>query len=300
MRLRARKRPVPLDSVEVGPLQLKARDVSFDLSATPLHWIPGHAVASHTISAYHLLFPEVERFFITAFKEALPQIRDPRLREDVLGFIGQETVHANAHDESLGDFFQRNGIDPAPPLAQAEFLLGKLLGPRHYDNPKQVRQYLINRLAVIAAFENFTAFLGHFVLNCAWDEYHADPGMTALFRWHGAEEMEHRTVAHDVAMYFDPRYRRRLRTMLVVGPLTVWISCRFIWYLIKNDASATNSRLRALYEVVRDGRRGILPTLPTVLGSIVDYLKPGYTPDDTGSMAQALAYLAKIEARHAG
>lgn len=296
MRFRKRSR-FPMDRVDIGPLQLQARDVSFDLSATPLHWIPGHPVASHTVSAYHLLFPEVERFFIAAFKEALPQIEDPRLREDVLGFIGQETVHANQHEESLDDYFLRNGIDPEPLLEQARYLLGKLLGPRTFRNPRRTEQHLINRLAITAALENFTAFLGHFVLNCSWDRYGADPDMTAIFRWHGAEEMEHRTVAHDVAEYFDPRYWRRVQTMLVVFPLTVWISSRFVWYLVKNDPNAPRSRLRVLYEVIRAGRLGLLPTARTVFGSAFDYLKPGFRPDETGSMAQALSFLATVETR---
>lgn len=287
----------PMDTVDIGPLQLKARDVAFDLSETPLHWIPGHPVASHTVSAYHLLFPEVERFFIAAFREALPDIDDARLREDVLGFIGQETMHANAHDESLGDFFQRNGIDPDPLLEQSRYMLAKVLGPREFPTVKQSRQHLINRLAITAAFENFTAFLGHFVLNCAWDQYRADPNMSAIFRWHGAEEMEHRTVAWDVAMYFDPRYWRRLRTMFTVFPLVVWISSRFIWYLVKSDPGAPKSRIRTIYEVIRDGRRKLLPTLAMVLGSAFDYLKPNFRPDETGSMAQALSYLATIETR---
>lgn len=297
MTLRFRKPKPAMDALDIGPLKLTARDVAFDLSATPLHWIPGYPVASHVISAYHLLFPEVERFFIEAFTEALPHIRDTRLREDILGFIGQETMHANTHEESLEDFFGRNGIDPAPPLAQARFLLREVLGHRDFADDKRARQYLIDRLAIVAALENFTAFLGHFALNCRWPERGADPAMVALFRWHGAEEMEHRTVAHDVAMYFDPRYSRRLRMTLLTLPLTIWISARFMWYLISNDPTIRVTRRRAWLDVLRGGRDGVLPTVWTVLKSMVDYLRPGYTPDDTGSMAQALGYLATVEAR---
>ncbi|MFD6452936.1 metal-dependent hydrolase, partial [Nocardia sp. NPDC060220] len=187
--------------------------------------------------------------------------------------------------------------DPEPLLAQSRFFLGKVLGSRTFRNPRRTRQHLINRLAITAALENFTAFLGHFVLNCTWDEYRADPNMVALFRWHGAEEMEHRNVAHDLAEYFDNRYYRRLRTMLLVFPLTIWISSRFIWYLVKNDPAAPTSRLRVFLDVLRGGRLGLLPTLTTVLSSVLDYLKPRYQPDDTGSMAQALSYLATIETR---
>lgn len=296
-KLRFRKSKPVMDAHEFGPLRLSARNVSFDLSRTPLHWIPDYPVASHMVSTYHLLFPEVERFFIDAFTEALPHITDPTLRSDVLGFIGQETMHANTHDESLADFFSRNGIDPEPPLEQARFLLRRLLGPREFTSHKQARQYLNNRLAITAALENFTAFLGHFVLNCSWPEKGADPNMTALFTWHGAEETEHRMVAHEVAEYFDPRYVRRLRMTLVTLPLTIWISARFVWYLVSNDPTLQRTRLQTLRDILRACREGVLPSVGTVLKSMVDYLRPGYTPDGTGSMAQALGYLATVEAR---
>ena len=39
--------------------------------------------------------------------------------------------------------------------------------------------------------------------------------MVDLFRWHGAEEVEHRSVAHDVAVYFHNSYLDRIRSMLV-------------------------------------------------------------------------------------
>jgi predicted metal-dependent hydrolase len=31
-----------LDEVDPGPVQIQARKVQFDVSDTPLHWIPGH------------------------------------------------------------------------------------------------------------------------------------------------------------------------------------------------------------------------------------------------------------------
>ena len=67
---------------------------------------------------------------------------------------------------------------------------------------------LCDRLWLIAAIEHYTAVLGDFSLNCAWDDHDADPTIVDLFRWHGSEEVEHRMVAHDVA-HLLPRQLRR-------------------------------------------------------------------------------------------
>jgi predicted metal-dependent hydrolase len=52
--------------------------------------------------------------------------------------------------------------------------------------------------------------LGDFVLNCRWEDYGADPTIVDLFRWHGSEEVEHRNLAHDVAVYFHNSYPDRM------------------------------------------------------------------------------------------
>ncbi|MFC9553834.1 metal-dependent hydrolase [Rhodococcus sp. NPDC056960] len=297
MAFASRKSSPPVDVIDPGPIALRARHVEFDLSASPLHWIPGHPVASHAVSAYHLLFPEVERFFITAFEEALPLVEDDRLREDILGFIGQESIHADAHDRAIRDFLLTHGIDATPVVAQTQWILRKSMGPRALADPTAQRQYLIERLAIVAALENVTAFLGHYALNNTWDEFGADPNLTDLLRWHGAEEMEHRNVAHDVALYFDPSYRRRLRAMAVTVPVTVLLSARCMWFLITSDPRAPRSRLRTVRDILRGGRLGLLPTWREVLGAMTGYLRPSYTPEQTGSMSQALAYLAQIDTR---
>ena len=66
------------DAFAPDEIALRPRDVHFDWSDTPLHWIPGEPAASHCVSAYHLLFPEVERFFIAAFREAPARARVPQ------------------------------------------------------------------------------------------------------------------------------------------------------------------------------------------------------------------------------
>jgi predicted metal-dependent hydrolase len=68
-------------------LVLRPRDVRFDWSALPAHWIPGEPFATHVFNVMHLLLPEGERWFVAVFKEALPLITDERLREEVVGLL---------------------------------------------------------------------------------------------------------------------------------------------------------------------------------------------------------------------
>ena len=47
--------------LDPGPVQIQARKVAFDVSAVPLHWIPGHPIASHMISLLNVVLPAADR-----------------------------------------------------------------------------------------------------------------------------------------------------------------------------------------------------------------------------------------------
>src|SRR6195952_5793284 len=109
-----------------------------------------------------------------------------------------------------------HGGDVKPILDQIEFVFEKVLAPDpSITDPKRRLNHLCDRLWLIAAIEHYTAVLGDFALNCTWDDHRADPAMVDLFRWHGSEEVEHRNVAHDVAVYFHDSYVDRIRAMMM-------------------------------------------------------------------------------------
>ncbi|MBU3750064.1 MAG: metal-dependent hydrolase, partial [Mycobacterium sp.] len=80
--LRPRRFAIEIDP---GPVQIQARRVAFDASEVPLHWIPGHPVASHMVSLLNVVLPAAERWFVATYNEALPLVRDERLAEDMRG-----------------------------------------------------------------------------------------------------------------------------------------------------------------------------------------------------------------------
>lgn len=281
-------RPQPAAS-EHTPL--KARNVAFDWSGTPLHWIPGDPSSTHTINVLHLLLPAGERWFVHVYKQVLPYIRDPRLREDVIGFIGQEAMHSQAHDGVL-PHLTAQGLDPTPYTAQVDWLFEKLLGDRTLPPGRARRWWLLERVATIAAIEHYTAFLGDWVLNAAaLDAKGADPTMLDLLRWHGAEEVEHRSVAFDLFLHLDGGYRRRVRTWATAFAALVFLWQRGVRFFLAHDPSLDDGRA-GLGEFLRGGREGVLPTVGAMARSVPQYLSRGYHPSHHGSTAQALAYLA--------
>src|SRR6195952_1768640 len=287
--------------IDPGPVQIQARRVHFDVDDIALHWIPDHPVASHVIGLLHIVLPSAERWFVEAYNEALPLVKDPRLAEDMRGFIGQEATHADVHDKVLREYMSTHGIDPTPILEQVEYLFEKVLAPDpSITDPKRKLNHLCDRLWLIAAIEHYTAVLGDFSLNCAWDDHDADPTMVDLFRWHGSEEVEHRMVAHDVATYFHDSYVDRIRAMMMAVVLMAVFFQRGGWYLTKSDPQLDigwwkMQRLRML-----DSKLALLPQYRKLFGSnTFMYFRPSFSPEQMGSTAQAVAYLASSPAARA-
>jgi predicted metal-dependent hydrolase len=286
--------------VDPGPVQIQARKVHFDVSGVPLHWIPAHPVASNVISLLNLILPAAERWFVATYNEALPFVRDPKLAEDMRGFIGQEGAHAEVHDRLLHEFMEQRGIDPTPMLDQMEYVFTKVLAPSTSTDPKIRMNHLCDRLWFIAAIEHYTAVMGDFALNCTWDEHGADPTMADVFRWHGSEEVEHRSVAHDVATYFHDSYVDRIGAMVMAMIGIFSFFNRGATFLTKADPNVRIGWWKLQRLRMQDSRLGLLPKYGKLFGSnTLVYFRPGFTPDQMGSTAQAVAYLARSPAARA-
>ena len=279
--------------LEPDNLVLRPRDVRFDWSTVPLHWVPGEPLSTHVMNTLHLLLPEGERWFVEVFKQALPLIHDDKLRAEVVGFIGQEAMHAKAH-QGAADHMAASGLDPAPFVGQVEWIFRTLLGDR------RGHAWLVERLALIAAIEHFTAVLGQWVLGTRpLDELGADPVMLDLLRWHGAEEVEHRSVAYDLYRHVDGGYLRRVRAMLVAGPVLFWMFVRSARWLMRHDPILAGRGKARWRDYLRASRRGLLPGPTRLAPAFWRYLRPSYHPAQEGSTSQAVAYLASSPAARA-
>ncbi|MFE1412698.1 metal-dependent hydrolase [Streptomyces sp. NPDC058746] len=286
--------PVASEHIDLNP-----RNVAFRWEDTPLHWLPNDPFAGHMINVLHLLLPAGERWFVHVYKQVLPHITDERLRADVIGFIGQEAMHAAAHDDVL-PHLKRLDLDPTPYTAQVDWLFEKLLGDRTLPPGKARHWWLMERVAMIAAIEHYTAFLGDWVLNAdELDRRGADPMMLDLLRWHGAEEVEHRSVAFDLFMHVDGNYRRRARTWATAFSALVFLWQRGVRFFMENDPHLADGKA-SFGQFFRAGQQGVLPSTGAMLKSIPKYLSRTYHPSQEGSTAQAVAYLASSPGANGG
>jgi hypothetical protein len=77
------------------------------------------------------------------------------------------------------------------------------------------------RLSATCALEHFTATLAHCVLSDPAILDGAHPTMAALWRWHSAEENEHKAVAYDVYQKIGGNHPERVAVM-VLATVIFW------------------------------------------------------------------------------
>ena len=181
----------------------------------PRHWCDGDAFLSAFFNALSMSFPIGEQFFIDAVRngaQALPPAQAATLRAELQGFIGQEATHRHLHARfnrhlSAWGLVNRWETRAAARLAQLQGL-----DPRH-------------ALAITAANEHFTALFADWVLGHPRLLNQAEPRLAALWRWHSAEELEHKCTAFDLyrALGGDETWRRRWMrrvTLIFLSDLT--------------------------------------------------------------------------------
>lgn len=279
---------------------LRPRNVQFDWGAAPLHWIPGDPYASHAATALNLFLPVAERWFAKLLSDSLEYVRDEHLREEIIGFIGQEAVHAKTHDTVLVEYLLRHGIDPGPFLRQLEWVVGQYEKRVDRATPKDRRKALASGTHALSAAEHFTGVLGHWALNNRWDELDVDPTLADLYRWHGAEEVEHRHVSYNVAKYFGMDYFAQAAAGVLVSVVFFTMAMRSMKFLVHQDPALPNhGYLRLLWQLHKSGKTGATPTGRFYLRSGLALLRRDYNPADEGNTAQAVAYLAASPAARA-
>jgi uncharacterized protein len=193
----------------MGTHTLRIRNLSFETGAdVPRHWHPRGRAVTRFFDNLSVFFPVGERFFVSslqAFRRVVED--DPVLRRQVRDFCAQEGIHGREH-ERYNAMLQAQGL---PIDALEEAVTGILRVARML--PKRTQ------LGATCALEHFTALMGHFVLRDPRVLEGADPRMLALWRWHAAEENEHKAVAFDVFVKAGGTYPERVVVMLIASAI---------------------------------------------------------------------------------
>ncbi len=268
----------------------------FDFGETATHWIADDPLATQILNVINPITPAPERWFCQAFRDALPLIRDERLREAAVAFIKQEGAHSAGH--TLGNRrIEELGIDLSAYTDMLDWLFGEMLGSkplgRELKSPRAQLAWLKTRLAMVAAAEHLTGLLGHWTLNAPGLEASPiDPEMLKLIQWHGAEEVEHREVADAMFRHISGSIPLRTAAAAFVFPLFLALAYGGVEYLVRKDPNLPyRFRIR---DYLRAARQGRVPGPGFMLRGGLRYFSPNHSPLKEGSTEQALAYLASM------
>ena len=233
--------------------------------------------------------------------DALAYVRDEHLREEIVGFIGQEAVHAKTHEDVLVQYLLRHGIDPVPFTRQLEWVVGQydqriVPAPDARSGARRSRRAPTHSMPLSIS----PGVLGDWALNNTWDEMGVDPTMCDLYRWHGAEEVEHRHVSYNVAKYFGMDHLAQALAGVMVSVVFFAMVLRGTKFLVHEDPSLPNLGYpRLAWRLRASGRSGALPAAGFVVRAGLHLLRRDYNPADEASTAQAIAYLAASPAARA-
>lgn len=186
---------------------LEVRHRPFEIpEKLPRYWYNDNVAVTHMFNAASVQFPQGEKFFIDAVRHFKPKIKDEKLRADIDAFIGQEAHHSKAHIQ-YNYLLDDLGYD----VAAIEGKLGRKI--------KKLKRIMNMRrqLAVVVAYEHFTALFGDSVLRHPEWFKDVDPKYAAIWYWHAVEEVEHKAVAFDVYKAIGGGYWMRILGILVAS-----------------------------------------------------------------------------------
>lgn len=211
-----------LDISNSMEIQGRKMDFEFELEDIPRHWYDDDAFKSTYMNALSCMFPEGERMFMDAVRDCQDKITDPKLLEQIKGFIKQEAIHGHEHAQ-YNDF-----------LAKWNYPIEKI---NRFEKKEKIwmRKYLSakRRLAVTCALEHFTAVMANQLLTDPEITEGMHPEFKEMWRWHAIEETEHKAVAFDVYQQAVGSYWLRIMVMLEITVLfclrTTVYQMIFLW-----------------------------------------------------------------------
>src|SRR3954452_2474692 len=139
----------PVRSVPTRPMEFDSW-----VNDVPRHFAAdGDILLSHVLMSLSSVFPDGEDFFVRSVERVRDRIDDPKLQEDIEGFIGQEEMHGREHR-----VLNKRLAELGYPTEAIGVYIRKTLGWR-----ERIQSTKFN-LAVTAALEHYTATLAETLL----------------------------------------------------------------------------------------------------------------------------------------
>jgi predicted metal-dependent hydrolase len=230
-------------------------------------WLNDDPYATAFYNALSVTFPKGEGFFVDsvrAFREGTP----PQLRAEIQAFIKQEVIHTREHVA-----FNRHVTDQGYDVAPLERDLDAALALTK-DKPP------IASLAATMALEHFTAMLAHQLIANPKHLAGGDEQAAALWRWHAAEEIEHKGVAYDTWLHATQDWSRwtrwKIKSIVMVATTIKFFQGRRrgMLELLRQDG-LTGPKVWARMAWYAFGNPGMARK---ILGAWIAFFLPGFHP----------------------
>jgi predicted metal-dependent hydrolase len=265
----------PFDDHDVRP---RRTWFTFPASIPPL-WLGGSPIRTHFFDAINMFVPAFEEFGVRVMKQQLRSVGAAALREQLRGFMGQEATHSKVHDQ-YNHNLRAHGYRFATYMKVADFVFEEVL---------ERRAGLRLCLSVMASFEHLTAVLSEVSLESRMFDG-ATPEMQALYEWHAAEELEHKTLVFDCLRAIGGRYPLRAAGGVLGAAIGFGFLLSGMFLLAAQDpgfvAPKTARDLRALFF----GKDRFLPRL---LAGYARYFAPHFHPSQHDTRQHAEAVLGR-------
>lgn len=247
-------------------IPIRHRHYPYDQSI-PKYYDSGNVVLTSEWEALSLVTGPGERYFVRSVQRLASRTQDPLLKKQIKGFIGQETVHTQEYDRFL-EVLRKRGF---PVEEFHQWFDGKL----HW---LEKHLYFLPRihLAGTAAAEHLTStLLGWMLRTHYYDRF--PPSLRELWRWHSAEELEHKAVAYDLLQDVAPR-NYLLRIMgFAIGISVVGMGMRRAEKMLLQFSGLSKKQLR---EERKKARKIRIPLFSFRIPNFLKYFLPGFHPCD--------------------
>lgn len=221
-------------------------------------WAANNILLSYMTTAVSLYVAYLEPFLVKSLRRVLDQVTDDVLRENVDRFCRQEAQHYMQHERFNEAIL---GLD-YPGLQE------------RFDRLKADFQGFIDHKGerwCVGFVEGFEAYTTQGALKSfeskLLDHPKTDRRFGDLFKWHLAEEIEHRHVAYDIYDHLYGDYFFRVK-MCWVAQMHIW---RFILDCMRIMSPVDTERYDATYRVT-----GLHRTLATI--AVAPMFAKTYTP----------------------
>jgi predicted metal-dependent hydrolase len=243
------------------------RNMRIDFSGAPMQWAPNKAFSA-TINAGSPSAAAFEHYLAKVMMRTRDALagRDAAVAREIDQFIAQEGHHYRLHKA-----YNKLLFAAYPRAREYEDELATALAER-----LESRSLAFN-LAFSTGFENFACYMAKYQFSKGLARFEgADPRIALLWKWHAAEEYEHRTACNHALTALGSTYALRVSGLIDFLRLMLPWQARLVAYILEVDRATMSEAERAESMRLKKAfdRELMAYILPRMLRIFIPYYDP--------------------------